>query len=248
MGRRYPDPCPGYGLHLEVDCIQEPVREGDLYLLTTDGVHEWLKLSERLAELPATPSARALEKTAHAFVEAALEAGSQDNLSCLMVRVDALAIASEDEIQAELSARVIPPELVEGNKIDHFRVERVIHSGPRSSVYLVRDEKSGERLVLKCPSERYADDLHYLDSFRGNPGWVSVCRIRDWSNLLQYPVEPVFSINCTRMLKGKPFVNGCTTTRNLHSSRCGSLLKALLLPCELCSGKEWCTGISSPKT
>jgi serine/threonine protein phosphatase PrpC/predicted Ser/Thr protein kinase len=161
----------GMDSHLEVDCFQEAVKEGDLYLLTTDGVHEWLKLSERLAELPAAPGSRVLEKTAHAFVEAALAAGSQDNLSCLMVRVDALAVASEDEIQAELSAKVIPPELVEGNRIDHFRVERVIHNGPRSSVYLVRDEKSGDRLVLKCPSENHADDLHYLDSF-SRESWV----------------------------------------------------------------------------
>lgn len=152
----------GMDTRLEVDYQTEEVQPGDLFLLSTDGVHEWIP-DKLLSEI--TFNAFDLELTARLIADTALERGSDDNITCLLVRVDELPLAELDEVHRSLCQLVIPPVMAEGNKLDHFEVIDVLHSGTRSHLYRVRDRTTGKQQVLKAPSENFKDDPQYLEGF-----------------------------------------------------------------------------------
>ncbi len=152
----------GMDTHLEMDYLQEPLQVGDLLLFTTDGVHTFVSHGE-LNQLLRDPH-ESLEACARAIVDAAFAKGSDDNLSALLLRIDELPVADIDEVHRALTERVIPPPMAEGQSLDGYTVERVLHSGTRSHLYVVRDETGAQR-VLKAPSPNFADDDAYLESF-----------------------------------------------------------------------------------
>ena len=157
----------GIDANIKVDYRQEPAREGDLFLLTSDGVHRSLRVEEMNAILgEAPPGNRAdLEAASRALCDAALAAGSADNVSCLMVLAEALPSETLSEAHSRLTRRTIPPVLEVGNRLDGWRVVQVLHASTRSHVYLVeRPERKG-RYVLKAPSANFAGDLRYLEGF-----------------------------------------------------------------------------------
>ena len=162
-GENYLTRALGIESKLDLDYHSFKVQLGDRILLTTDGVHEALS-HKQLTKLAARKDNN-LEKIASEIGQSALVAGSTDNISCLIVEVETLPIERIDEIYKDLTALAVPPALEVGNKIDHFEITRILHSGTRSHVYLARDTLSDERRVLKAPSLNYADDINYLESF-----------------------------------------------------------------------------------
>ena len=162
-GREYLARALGADSHLEVDYHTLELQEGDRILLTTDGVHGVLPRAN-LRELLAGCD-EDLEGCAKTIVDAALAAGSDDNLTALIVSVDRLPLETLDETHRRLTQLPIPPVLASGNRIDGFEVLDVIFSGTRSHMYLVKDLDSNERFVLKAPSENFKEDAVYLDGF-----------------------------------------------------------------------------------
>ncbi|MEH6473338.1 MAG: protein kinase [Halopseudomonas sp.] len=157
----------GVDPHLEVDYHQFSAEQGDLYLLSSDGLHEFIdhrRLQARLADLNQQPD-RELETEAQQLVELALANRSDDNISALLVRVDSLPREDLDEAHRKLTELPIPPVLQPGNKIDDYEVQAVLYSGTRSHLYLVREGDSGTLYTLKTPSLNFADDPLYLDGF-----------------------------------------------------------------------------------
>lgn len=153
----------GMDSHLEVDYFQEDIEQGDLLMLSTDGVHDVLSSAELKSFL--APQDLDLEAVANAVVQTAEDKGSQDNLSCLLVRVDNLPQEDIDEVHRKLTQLTIPPVLDVGMKLDGYEVQKVIHSGSRSHLYLVKREGQEQRFVLKAPSENFVDDAQYLEGF-----------------------------------------------------------------------------------
>lgn len=155
----------GMELDLEVDYLAEDMAAGDVFVLTTDGVHGALptpRLRQSVAAaLAETPT---LEPASRAVLDAALQQGSEDNLSCLLMRVEQTPDEDIDEAHRRLTRQVIPPVLRADARIDGYRVLRAIASGTRSHLYLVEDS-AGKRLALKAPSESFAEDAVYLDGF-----------------------------------------------------------------------------------
>ncbi|MXY53471.1 MAG: bifunctional protein-serine/threonine kinase/phosphatase [Gammaproteobacteria bacterium] len=155
----------GMELHMEVDYLAEDLADGDVFLLTTDGIHDVLGAQElRRGVALATAVDASLEDVAKSVVASALEQGSDDNVSCLIARIDAAPAEDIDEAHRRLTRQVIPPPLSPGARIDGFRVLRTIDEGTRSHIYLAEDE-SGRRVALKVPSEAFAEDPVYLDGF-----------------------------------------------------------------------------------
>ena len=155
----------GAELHIEVDYLAEDLAPGDLFAFTTDGIHDFLtpqQLRQRVDRAAAHNAM--LEEAARSVVDAALEAGSKDNVSCLFARIDATPAEDIDEAHRRLTRQVIPPVLRPDARIDDYRVIRTIASGTRSHLYLVEDP-TGQRLALKVPSESFAEDDVYLDGF-----------------------------------------------------------------------------------
>ena len=155
----------GMDLDLEVDYMAEDLVPGDVFVLTTDGVHDVLTAPQlRSCVACALAANGTLEGVSRAVVDAALRRGSEDNLSCLLMRVDTTPDEDIDEAHRRLTRQVIPPVLRPDARIDGYRVVRAIANGTRSHIYLVEDP-SGRRLALKAPSESFAEDAVYLDGF-----------------------------------------------------------------------------------
>lgn len=159
----------GIDLRLDIDYRSLPVEVGDLYLFTTDGVHEYLPPRE-LKQLLHAAGAE-LDTTCRAIAEAAMAAGSPDNLTVQLLRVDALPMADADSVFRELTALPFPPELDVGMVLDGYRILREIHTSTTSQLYLARDEASGRDVVLKTPSVNFDDDPAYLERFH-HEEWV----------------------------------------------------------------------------
>ena len=155
----------GMELDLEVDYLAEDLAAGDVFVLTTDGVHDTLARSRlRLQIAVGLAEHGTLEAASRAVAEAALSDGCEDNVSCLLVRVDQVPEEDIDEAHRRVTSQVIPPVLGPDARIDGYRVIRTIASGTRSHIYLVEDP-SGYRVALKAPSESFAEDAVYLDGF-----------------------------------------------------------------------------------
>lgn len=148
---------------LDLDYRSHKVKLGDRFLLTTDGVHD--ALSHKVLTQLSTNTESNLEALANNIGQAALAAGSEDNISCLIVDVESLPIEQIDEVYKDLTKLPVPPALKVGNKIDHFEITRILHSGTRSHVYLARDTLSDDMRVLKMPSINFAEDINYLEGF-----------------------------------------------------------------------------------
>lgn len=155
----------GMDLDLEVDYLAEDLGVNDVFVLTTDGVHDALPTQQLRSHVACALAENAtLESVSRGIVNAALKHGSEDNVSCLLVRIEATPDEDVDEAHRRLTRQVIPPVLRADARIDGYRVVRTITSGTRSHLYLVEDP-SGRRLALKAPSESFAEDPVYLDGF-----------------------------------------------------------------------------------
>jgi len=157
----------GMDNRLEVDFKNFDLEVGDLYFLSTDGVHDFLPektlqaMVQRAAGLPQLE----FEAICHEMIQQALEAGSNDNLSCQLIRVDKLPDANNQEVYKRLSQLKFPPPLEIGQKLDGMVVLKELHASQRSQIYLVRNEDDGKRYIMKTPSLNYEDDPAYIERF-----------------------------------------------------------------------------------
>ena len=160
----------GIDPHLEVDYQSMALRPGDVFMLATDGVYDFIDgaLLTRLLDAHGDD----LDAVAHALVAHALEAGSTDNLTAQVLRIDALPLAQAGEIQQTLGALSLPPMLEARMHFDGFEVIRRIHGSSRSHIFLARDLETGEHVALKIPSVDMRDDPAYLERFLMEE-WVS---------------------------------------------------------------------------
>lgn len=159
---------------VKVDAHKVDIKTGDIYLLTCDGVHDFVQqkdLKAQLTALPALPNKSDLEQASKNIVDIALANGSDDNVSCVLVFIASIPSRKFDEITRDLTSKTIPPALQVGQKLDGYVVKKVIHASIRSHLYLVEHPEQEKRLVLKAPSSNFADDPIYLQGFL-REAWV----------------------------------------------------------------------------
>jgi serine/threonine protein phosphatase PrpC len=156
----------GLDSHLAVDHGMGELRHGDIFLLASDGVWAASTEYELTAQLSSFASGQHhAEEAVRALVDHALAAGSQDNASALVLRIDAL---SEINLRDALSASQqlpLPPKLKAGQTIDGYEVQAVIHSSQKTLLYRVLDPKSNRRLALKTLHPECANDIHERSAF-----------------------------------------------------------------------------------
>ncbi|MBU2879398.1 bifunctional protein-serine/threonine kinase/phosphatase [Aliiglaciecola lipolytica] len=157
----------GIEANLDVDFCTFELNKDDLFILSTDGVHEFISSKQiqlLLNQWLAEPKID-LENLARSIVELAIEAGSDDNLSCLLVKVAELPHADINEYHRQLTRLAMPPALKEGMKLEGYRVLEQVFNGTRSSLYKVIKEDTQELFCLKTPSQYFVDDPNYLSGF-----------------------------------------------------------------------------------
>lgn len=153
----------GMDHQVEIDFRATDAQADDVFLLTSDGVHGFLPTPrmKRLLEGAADDPQACCER----LLDAALEAGSDDNLSCQILVVVALDPPQAEDTHLQATTLPLLPDLSPGMVIDGLRVEAELHANARSHVYRVRDEATGEVLALKTPSRLCADDAAALARF-----------------------------------------------------------------------------------
>ncbi|QFU74301.1 bifunctional protein-serine/threonine kinase/phosphatase [Halioglobus maricola] len=203
----------GLDVHLEMDYRSLSIETNDLYLLTTDGIHDVLgrdRMEYMLRELTADLD---LDLACKALADAAFAAGSKDNLSCQLIRVDQLPAAGIDDVVKRLTELSFPPFLEEGMILDGYRVVRELHASNRSQIYQVEDVESGAQFCMKTPSVNFDDDPAYierfvLESWIGNrinsPYVIKVVETDRPKSCLYYLTEYIPSITLSRWMLEHP--------------------------------------------
>lgn len=158
----------GAELHQDVDLYEFDLQEGDIFVLTCDGVHDFVT-SRKIIDLVFCNAN--LEHAAKLICDEAQHNDSDDNLTCLLIKVTELPQKCLAETYKELTYRKVPLALRTGQKIDGFTVIRQIHASSRSHIYLAQQGIESEPCVLKVPSINFQDDLHYLQGFM-REGWA----------------------------------------------------------------------------
>ena len=161
-GRIYLSRALGVDNHLEVDCRGIDLRVKDTFLLTTDGIHDFVDhdlMCEIVSET--IPVAERAQK----IVEKALANKTPDNVTALIFEVESLPEETEEEVFQKLTRLPFPPDLQPGMIIDGFKILQTIAESARGQVYLAEDSANQTKIVLKTPSVNYEDDPTYLNGF-----------------------------------------------------------------------------------
>ncbi|WP_432256829.1 protein kinase domain-containing protein [Limimaricola sp. AA108-03] len=149
----------GIDATVEIDYRRVPLSVGDIFLLSTDGVHDFIT-GTMVRDAAATGD---LDQAARQLADGALRAGSRDNLTVQILRVDALPDGA-DALGTDAARLPVPPLPRPGDNIDGFCIHRQIHATARSHVYLATGAQ-GRDVALKIPATEMAQDEDYLRRF-----------------------------------------------------------------------------------
>ena len=153
----------GMAERIDVDYRAEPLSPGDIFLLTTDGVHDVLSARDIAGLVKAHRSD--LDKAAHFIIAAALKKGSQDNLTVQIACIDALPDGDALEFVAQTNELPLPPALTLPCDFAGYRLIREIHSNHRSRIYFGHDLETGDAVALKVPATDIIDEPVLLRQF-----------------------------------------------------------------------------------
>jgi serine/threonine protein kinase len=134
----------------------------DRFLLCSDGVHGFLS-DQSIADILRERSAP--EDTAGALVAAALQSGSTDNCTALVLDVVALPTAGSADISAAILQLPIIPVPVRGETIDGFVLKALISDGRYTRLFGAQDEIEGGIVALKFPKPEIASVDAYRAAF-----------------------------------------------------------------------------------
>ncbi|MBA3773128.1 MAG: bifunctional protein-serine/threonine kinase/phosphatase [Ramlibacter sp.] len=152
---------------LVVDYHQGDLQVGDVFVLLSDGVHNVVP-AKRLKAL-ARDSAQALSEQ---LVATALEQGSRDNATALVVRVLGLLdglLQDENRLAQQLP---IPPRLKVGDVIDGLAVTALVVDNGINVLYQVRDPQTRKLFALKTLHPQRAHDAQER-SMLAHEAWLA---------------------------------------------------------------------------
>lgn len=156
--------------NVHVDYQTLNLQVGDRFILSTDGVHGSLD-DETLFSLIQNDDGTDLslsEKICHN----AYQSGSEDNATCVTLKINELSDPTLFEHQRKLLSKQIPPVLRAGLTLDHFTINKTLYEGVRSHVYMATDLRSQERRVIKVPSAHAQEEIETLKLF-ANEYWIA---------------------------------------------------------------------------
>ena len=153
----------GLSPQLELDYHALAVEPGDLFVLATDGVYEYVNATFIIQTI--THHADDLDQAACLIVSEALTQGSPDNLTIQIVRIDDLAEPQAGEVLHKFSELPLAPILHARMQFDGYEILRELHASSRSRVYLARDLDTDTTVVLKTPAIDIHSDNGALERF-----------------------------------------------------------------------------------
>lgn len=161
----------GTNTHLDIDYRVFTPQEKDIFIFTTDGVHEMVPAS-RMKDI-VDLNENNLNQAASDIVTLALNLGSLDNVTCQIVRIDEMEPLSSNDNLMSGESLPFPPALSAGQILDGYKIIRELHANNRSQVYLAKDLLSEKYVALKTPSVNFEDDSRYIELFQREE-WVGL--------------------------------------------------------------------------
>jgi serine/threonine protein phosphatase PrpC len=153
----------GMDRKVDIDYRAIQIKTGDLFLLATDGVYEFIDAGFVVATVAACSND--LDLAAQKIVEEALQRGSGDNLTAQIVRIDELPSPEANELYRQVSELPCPPLLEARQTLDGYQIVREIKGSARSHIYLAVDSDTGETVVVKIPSVDIQNNPAALERF-----------------------------------------------------------------------------------
>ncbi|WP_454866219.1 protein kinase domain-containing protein [Pseudomonas umsongensis] len=144
----------GLDQHLVLDFLDGELRIDESFVLLSDGVWAVLGDTAIAAILRDQPD---LDSAAQTLVNAAHLAGSQDNASALLVRVDALGEANIGDALIHLQQWPLPPALKPGQVFEGWQIEGILSQSQQSLLYRVRDSQQQPWLLKTLPPRLHDD-------------------------------------------------------------------------------------------
>jgi serine/threonine protein phosphatase PrpC len=160
----------GADAQLSVEFQSMPVEAGDTFVLTTDGVH--MHVDGRFVVDSIHENAEDLDRAAQRIAQQAHDAGSPDNLTVEIVRIETLPDLAASEVLRQFADLPLPPVLAARDIFDGYQIHRELHASSRSHIYLATEIESGQRVVLKTPSVDLSESPGYLERFQMEE-WVA---------------------------------------------------------------------------
>ncbi|WMJ01822.1 bifunctional protein-serine/threonine kinase/phosphatase [Pseudomonas chlororaphis subsp. aurantiaca] len=144
----------GLDQHLVVDFLDGELRENESFLMLSDGVWATLGDTAIAAILRDQPD---LDSAVQTLVSAAHLAGSQDNASALLVRVEALGESTIGDALIHLQQWPLPPALKPGQHFEGWQVAEVVGQSQQSLLYRVLDAQQQPWLLKTLPGHLHDD-------------------------------------------------------------------------------------------
>lgn len=147
---------------LEPDVLAGPCQDGDIFVLTSGGVHDVLDSATLMSQLMNDQTAQQMAESLTRRAQASAKVGT---LHACVLRIERLArdtagTAVDDE-PASLAMITAP---VIGDNIDGFRIEELVQKSSRYRLYRARGN-DGKEVLLKFPNTKYGDDADFCDAF-----------------------------------------------------------------------------------
>ncbi|WP_207238982.1 bifunctional protein-serine/threonine kinase/phosphatase [Pseudomonas sp. GW456-L15] len=144
----------GLDQHLVLDFLDGELRQGESFLMLSDGVWATLGDSAIAAILRDQTDPDSAVQT---LVRAAHLAGSQDNASALLVRVDELGESSLGDALLQLQQWPLPPPLKPSQRFEGWQVEALLSHSQQALLYRVHDEQQQTWLLKTLPPALHND-------------------------------------------------------------------------------------------
>jgi serine/threonine protein phosphatase PrpC len=152
----------GVETEVALDYASHPLARHDRFLLCSDGVHAALT-PDAIAEILRERSAS--EDSARALVAAALDAGSTDNSTALVLDVVDLPTADSADIGDSIMQLPLIPVPVGGETVDGFVLKVLLSDGRYTRLFGAIDEVEGGDVALKFPKPQVATEATYHAAF-----------------------------------------------------------------------------------
>jgi protein phosphatase len=153
---------------LTVDYAEGLLQPGDIYVILSDGV--WSALGN--AEIhKALMLYRSPQMVAGYLTQLAIEKGSPDNASAVVVSIESIGQDHLTDMLADAHQLPLPAKLTVGSQIDEFTVTKIIHDSRVSILYQVKNT-AGQLFVLKTLQPARADDTESCEALL-NEEWLA---------------------------------------------------------------------------
>ncbi|HEV3499978.1 MAG TPA: protein kinase [Bradyrhizobium sp.] len=166
----------GVETELRLDYTSQVVAQHDRFLLCSDGVHAYLP-ADAIADI--LRERVSSEDTARALVAAALDAGSNDNSTALVLDVVGLETAEAADIGANITELPVIPVPQDGETIDGFVLKVLLSEGRYTRLFGAEDEVEGGEVALKFPKPLVATVDTYRAAFI-REAWVGARVTSPW--------------------------------------------------------------------